>query len=117
MVKIRLSRTGRKNLPSFRVVVTPLREKRDSKVIEYIGHYNPVTKEFVLNKERAQYWLSVGAQPSDTLRRQFVKHGLIKEDSKKTFARPAKKKSTERKTAKEEARAKAAEVKEEAPAE
>lgn len=104
MVKIRLSRTGRKNLPSYRVVVTPLREKRDSKVIEHVGHYSPITKEFVINKERVQYWLSVGAQPTDTVKRQFVKHGVIKEEGEvKKFNRPAKKKSVERKQAKEKA--------------
>ena len=67
MVKIRLKRTGGKNEARFRVVVTDIRAQRDGKVIEYVGYYNPVKKERKLEMDRINYWLSVGAKPSETV--------------------------------------------------
>ncbi|HPO89857.1 MAG TPA: 30S ribosomal protein S16 [Victivallales bacterium] len=67
MVKIRLKRTGGKNEPCFRVVVTDIRAQRDGKVIEYVGYYNPIKKERKLNMDRIDYWLGVGAQPTETV--------------------------------------------------
>lgn len=67
MVKIRLKRTGGKNEARFRVVVTDIRAQRDGKVIEYVGFYNPVKKERKLDMDRINYWLSVGAKPSETV--------------------------------------------------
>jgi len=67
MVKIRLKRTGGKNEPRFRIVVTDVRAQRDGKVIEYVGYYNPVKKEKKLNMDRIDYWLGVGAQPTETV--------------------------------------------------
>lgn len=78
MVKIRLTRIGKKNEPHFRIVVIPSRTKRDSKAIEYLGYYNPRTKEIKLNVERAKYWLSIGAQPTDTVIGFLAKHKLVK---------------------------------------
>lgn len=73
MVRIRLSRTGRKNFPLFRIVVVDGKEKRDGRFIERIGHYNPhladPAKKVTLNVERYRHWVSVGAQPSESLRR------------------------------------------------
>lgn len=108
MVKIRLTRIGKKNSPSFRVVIVPLREKRDTKFIEIIGHYSPKTKVLEIKEDRAKYWLSVGAQPSDTVRAMLVKKGVLKAEGKKTFKKTAGKKSQERAAKKAE---KAAEVK------
>jgi small subunit ribosomal protein S16 len=67
MVKIRLTRTGSKKQPSYRIVVMDSRAARDAKYIEVLGHYNPRTQPSteVLNEERALYWLSVGAQVTD----------------------------------------------------
>ncbi len=70
MLKIRLSRRGRKNLPYYVIVVADATSSRDGKFIEKIGSYDPLLdnqneKRLVLNKERAEYWLSVGAQPTD----------------------------------------------------
>lgn len=64
MVKIRLSRIGAKGQPYYRVVVVDSRRKRDTKVIETIGHYNPRTEPstFDIKKDRLDYWRSVGAQ-------------------------------------------------------
>jgi small subunit ribosomal protein S16 len=71
MVKIRLTRTGAKNNPHYRVVVANARSKRDGKAIEIIGWYNPQQNppEIKINKERYAYWLSCGAQPSETVLR------------------------------------------------
>lgn len=64
MVKIRLSRIGAKGQPYYRVVVVDSRRKRDTKVLETIGHYNPRTEpsSFDIKKDRLDYWRSVGAQ-------------------------------------------------------
>ena len=67
MVKIRLTRTGKKNTPSYRIVVIDARVKRDGGYIEKIGHYAPINNEEVVNVERAEYWISKGAQPSSTV--------------------------------------------------
>ncbi|TXI35081.1 MAG: 30S ribosomal protein S16 [Niabella sp.] len=71
MVKIRLTRTGRKNAPSFRIIVIDSRSKRDGMYIEKLGYYNPTEndKNVVYSKERYDHWLSVGAQPSDAVKK------------------------------------------------
>ena len=79
MVKIRLRRTGAKKQPHYRVVVTDSRSPRDGKFIEIIGHYNPRTEppELEIDAERALYWLSVGAQPSEAVKRMLDKMGIM----------------------------------------
>lgn len=73
MVRIRLRRTGQKGQPYYRIVIADGDNSRDGRFIETIGHYNPRTEKGVegyeLNAERAKYWLSVGAQPSDSVKR------------------------------------------------
>ena len=73
-VKIRMKRVGTKNLPVFRIVVADGRSPRDGKFIEELGTYQPLKKgdNFTLNLDRAKYWLSKGAQPSDTVA-SFIK--------------------------------------------
>ncbi|MDE3066771.1 MAG: 30S ribosomal protein S16 [Verrucomicrobiota bacterium] len=73
-VKIRMKRVGAKNAPFFRIVVADGRSPRDGRFIEEIGTYQPLKpgENFVLNLERAQYWISKGAQPSETVA-SFVK--------------------------------------------
>jgi len=73
-VKIRLKRVGTKNAPYYRVVVVDSRSPRDGKFIEEIGSYQPMKKgdNCKIDLERAKYWVSVGAQPSDTVR-SFIK--------------------------------------------
>lgn len=68
-VRIRLKRTGAKNTPAYRIVVTDSRSPRDGRFIEELGSYVPSQREnnFKINLERAHYWLSVGAQPSETV--------------------------------------------------
>jgi small subunit ribosomal protein S16 len=98
MVKIRLSRFGKRNTPFFRLVVTPAREKRESKFLENVGHYSPLNKEVVLKEDRIKYWLSVGAQPTDTVKYMLVKNGLMEATvSKKVYTKQPGKKATERK--------------------
>jgi len=97
MVKLRLSRVGRKNLAHYRVVAVQAREKRDTNAIELLGHYSPFTKELVLNEERIKYWLSVGAQPTDVVRNWLVRKNLIEAPAKKrTYVKKAGKQSAER---------------------
>lgn len=67
MVKIRLTRTGKKNAPSYRIVVMDARVRRDGAYIEKLGHYAPLRDEEVVNVERAEYWIARGAQPSSTV--------------------------------------------------
>lgn len=71
MVRIRLRRQGLKRQPSYRIVVTDQRKARNGGYLENIGHYNPRTQPAteIIEEERALYWLSVGAQPSDAVRR------------------------------------------------
>ena len=79
MVKIRLKRMGMKKKPFYRLVVTDSRNPRDGRFIEEIGYYNPVAEpvEMKINDERAKYWLSVGAQPTDTVRALLKKGGVL----------------------------------------
>lgn len=90
MVAIRLTRTGAKKRPSYRVIVTDSRRPRDSKNIEIVGHYNPRPDpiELALKRERIAYWLGVGAQPSDTVKRlirYFDEHGATAPEAKKAY--------------------------------
>ena len=64
MLKIRLKRLGAKKTPAYRVIVINSTTKREGKPIEELGHYNPKTKVMQLNKEKAQEWISKGAQPT-----------------------------------------------------
>ena len=68
---IRMTRMGRKKKPFYRIVVTDSRKRRDGGWIESIGHYNPVSadKTLVVDTERLNYWVSVGAQMSPTVKR------------------------------------------------
>jgi small subunit ribosomal protein S16 len=70
---------GAKKQPSYRIVVADKDAPRDGKFIENIGYFNPRTEpETVeLDKERAAYWIGVGAQPSDAVRRLLVSTGVI----------------------------------------
>lgn len=79
MLRIRLSRVGKIRQPSYRVVVAEKESKRDGRIVESIGHYNPLPNpaEFTIKEDRALYWLSVGAQPSDAVRILLQKQGTM----------------------------------------
>jgi small subunit ribosomal protein S16 len=82
-VRIRLKRMGGLNDPHYRVVVTDKRSPRDGRFIEEIGYYKPQEQgqNFTVNLDRATFWISKGAQPSDTVR------SLIKKANKATAAK------------------------------
>lgn len=84
MLKIRLRRTGRKDQPSYRIVVADSRSPRDGRFVENIGHYNPLTdpETVVINKDRALHWVSVGAQPTEAVERMLKKVGVDAESVK-----------------------------------
>jgi small subunit ribosomal protein S16 len=71
MLAIRLARFGAKKKPTYRVVVIDKERARNSRSVEVVGHYNPVAQpaEVHLNRERIDYWIKNGAQPSDTVNR------------------------------------------------
>ncbi len=79
-VKLRMTRMGRRHRPFFRINAIESRNPRDGKIIEKLGHYDPIEKnpdkQIVLNRERIEYWLSVGAVPSDTVSDILAKHGI-----------------------------------------
>ncbi|WP_312349416.1 30S ribosomal protein S16 [Actinomyces sp.] len=78
-VRIRLKRIGKIHAPVYRVVVVDSRKKRDGRVIEEVGLYDPTREPSVIkiDSDRAQHWLSVGAQPSDQVRNLLVLTGDI----------------------------------------
>ncbi len=78
-VVIRLKRMGAKKDPKFRIVVAESKSPRDGRFVAELGHYNPQPKEAELkvDSERAAYWLSVGAMPSDQVKSLFKKAGIV----------------------------------------
>jgi len=78
MLVIRFFRTGKKNQPSFKIVVTDKRRAtRGGRFIEEVGFFNPLTKEKVMRAERIKYWISVGAEPSDRVYNLLIKEKII----------------------------------------
>ncbi len=92
MLMIRLQRIGRRNDPSFRVVVTEKESgPKAGKYVESLGHYDARLekgKDLVIKADRVKYWLSVGAQCSGTIHNRLVREGLI--TAKKRDVRPFK---------------------------
>lgn len=84
MLKIRLSRYGKKHAPFYRIVVVDVRKKRDGSYIEKVGIYNPANKKLIINKDIALKWLNIGAKPSLIVKHLLSKEGVIKDftDSK-----------------------------------
>ena len=78
-VKIRLRRMGAKKAPFYRVVVADSRFPRDGRFIEEIGYYNPMVEPKVVkvDPEKAKKWIANGAQPTDTVKVLFKKHGVL----------------------------------------
>jgi len=79
-VKIRLTRVGRKNSPYFRVAIADSRRARDGRIVEAIGHYQPLqpNDNLMVDEARALYWLNQGAQPSDTVRSLLKRMGIMR---------------------------------------
>ncbi|MCZ2846151.1 MAG: 30S ribosomal protein S16 [Candidatus Bathyarchaeota archaeon] len=78
-VKIRLKRMGAKKRPFYRIVVADSRSPRDGRFIEEIGYYNPISEpvDIKIDGEKAVKWLKEGAQPTDTIKDLFKKHGVM----------------------------------------
>lgn len=80
MVKLRLKRFGRRHRPFYRITAMDQRAARNSRTIEEIGHFDPIEKDegkqLKVDVDRAKYWLSVGAQPSDTVRSLLKRVGV-----------------------------------------
>jgi small subunit ribosomal protein S16 len=80
LVTMRLSRIGSKKRPFYRIVVIDKRRARNGRFLEVLGQYSPIANpvQMEINAERAQYWLSKGAQPSETVRSILRKKELVK---------------------------------------
>src|SRR3989304_2994701 len=91
-VKIRLARYGAKKQPSYRVVVADERSKRDGRIVERLGHYDPRTEPptIVLNEERTKYWLGGGGRPTDALGPILKRAGISDQYVRERAARKPK---------------------------
>lgn len=91
MIKLRLRRMGAAKRPSYRIVAAHSTSPRDGRFIESVGFYDPITEPATvrINEERARHWLSVGAQPSDTVRDILRRAGMIEVTSAPAEAAPA----------------------------
>lgn len=78
MLVIRFLRTGKRNQPSFSIVVTQKeRGPQSGRFVEKLGFYSPLTKERRINRDRVKYWLSVGAKPSASMHNILIAAGII----------------------------------------
>lgn len=124
MLRIKLSRVGKRKQPSYRLLVTERQKDPWGTYIENVGTFNPLTEPATikLNEERIKHWLSVGAQPTDTVHNMLVSAGLIEAKKRNVSklgkeARDARTKAAEdAKKAKTEAAAAAKAAKEAAEA-
>ena len=85
MVRIRLRRMGAKKQPTYRIVVTESSSPRDGRFIENLGHFNARTEPetLMIDQVRADYWLSVGAQPSEAVARLLRRVGVLNENNQR----------------------------------
>ncbi|OGY53622.1 MAG: 30S ribosomal protein S16 [Candidatus Wildermuthbacteria bacterium RIFCSPHIGHO2_02_FULL_47_12] len=98
---IRFMRIGRKNQPSFKIVVTEkAKSSTGGRFVEEVGFYNPVTKEKVIQAERIRYWISQGAQPTPTASNLFISEKVI--EGKKAPKHKKSKKKEETKPSRSE---------------
>jgi small subunit ribosomal protein S16 len=67
MLKLRLKRTGKKRLPSYRLVIMENTSRRDGRPIDELGYYNPITKKFRFDSEKIKKWLIYGVKPTETV--------------------------------------------------
>lgn len=120
-VRIRLKKTGKKNGATYRIVVVPQTTGRDTSTIDELGYYDPRRSDESINVERYDYWISVGAQPSDTVSAvaKRAKTGKSKTlvEHKEVMAAKEAAKPTKRRARKETPVAEAAPAVEETPVE
>ncbi|MDP2664630.1 MAG: 30S ribosomal protein S16 [bacterium] len=92
MLTIRFHRTGRRNYPSFKIVITEhTKSSTGGRFIEEVGFFNPATKEKVLKAERLKYWISVGAKPSPTVWNLLVQEKIVEGTKLPKHKKPKKK--------------------------
>ena len=93
-VKLRLMRMGRRHRPFFRINAVDARTPRDGRILEKLGHYDPIekdtAKQVVLKRERVEYWLNKGAVPSDTVSQILLGQGIKHKYAEEKTARRAK---------------------------
>ena len=91
MLAIKLQRIGRKHQPSYRVVVAEKKSKLGGPPVEDLGSYDPFSKKETINKERAKYWIGVGAKPTPTVHNLLLKNQIVEGKKIKINVRPSKK--------------------------
>jgi small subunit ribosomal protein S16 len=99
MVKLRLTRIGRKAAPNYRIIAIKAKTKRDGQALDFLGFYNPLTQPSIvnLNEEKIKYWLGQGAQPTATVKSILIKSNILPAPStKKVFNSKPGNKSVER---------------------
>ena len=96
MLRIRLSRVGKKNKAQFRLTVADGKRSPTGRFIEILGYYNPHSKEKVFKEDRIKYWMSKGAKPSSTVHNFLLDAGIIKGEKVKSWS-PKKKKDEDKK--------------------
>lgn len=116
MVRIRLKKMGRRNRPFYRINAMDKRAPRDGRILENLGWYDPIAKDeakqMFVKSDRIQHWLSVGAQPTDTVKDILVKAGLYDAEKRKAehqarFGRKIEREAKERAAAEAAAKAEA----------
>lgn len=93
MLKIRFSKKGKKTQPFYRVVISENKRDTQADFLELLGTYNPVTKLSSLKTDRIKYWISVGAQPSNSVFNLLMKEGVIETGKKKKSVSITKKRA------------------------
>lgn len=108
MLKIKLSRVGKRKQPTFRLLIVEKQKDPWGTYIENVGTYNPRTEpnSLSLNEERIKYWLSVGAKPTDTVHNLLVGAGMIKDKKRNVSKLGAKAREARAKAAEEAKKAK-----------
>jgi small subunit ribosomal protein S16 len=94
MLKIKLTRVGKKHTPLFRIVVAPDRSKNNGEMVDYLGSYDPLLKSFKVDKEKVLSWMKKGAKPTDTVKLLLIKQNILPKEKnlKKYKVTPGKKK-------------------------
>jgi small subunit ribosomal protein S16 len=90
MLKIILTRKGKKNQPFFRLIVLEKSKDPHGDFLEDLGYYNPLTKKNSLKEERIKYWISQGAQPSGSVQNLIINQGIIKGEKVKVTRKKIK---------------------------
>lgn len=102
MLMLKLKKIGKKHQTTFRLIVDEKRHKLVGKNTEDLGWYNPHSKKLELNAERINYWMKVGAKPTDTVHNLLVKTGVIKDKKIAVHKQPKKPASAEAMAGKKE---------------